>query len=179
MNSLLAECDLVAGKSQEALSRLTPFLDQHGWRRDVGFLGTLAHVLTELDRVEEAREHAALGVKRAIEQGRQDGLVEALVIEGAVATLQGVFLEAERLLNDALNHARDIPFPYGEARALVELARCNVAGENVADATTHLRQAASIFAALGAMPDRRIAEALLTTIDHRSDGEGGENDRTS
>ncbi|MGH2447684.1 MAG: ATP-binding protein, partial [Chloroflexota bacterium] len=106
MRRILAECDLVEGHDDQAYERLLPILEQHGWKRDVGFLVTLARVLAKQGKLDEARERSHLAVERAIEQGRQDGLVEALVTEGSVAIQQDKLLEAETLLSDALNHAR-------------------------------------------------------------------------
>jgi len=94
---------------------------------------------------------AELGV-RAVERARKTGeilaLVDALRVLGMVLVQQGQLEEAGMVFDEGLALARSLPYPYAEARILVEMGA--------------LDEALAIFRRLGAVKDiERIQLEML------------------
>src|SRR5207248_1356553 len=153
LGRVFAEAALLEGQPEEALSRLTEPEGEHGRREDTGSLWTLAWAQADLGNLEEAQEAASAAAAAARESKGQFALVEALIVQGMVASRMERWEEAETTLRDAISRARRIAFPFGEARALGELggmfARAGASGE----ARVSLEEALGIFRRLGAMKD--------------------------
>ncbi|HEU5440266.1 MAG TPA: AAA family ATPase, partial [Ktedonobacterales bacterium] len=116
----LAEVDILAGRGERALERLTPLLDSPGaeklsvtmlyppvaWARLVG---------GDVDGAEEVSGYAT---GRARNWGQRVVLADALRIQAQVHAALGRGAEAKAALEEALALARAMPHPYAEAKAL-------------------------------------------------------------
>jgi tetratricopeptide (TPR) repeat protein len=113
----------------------------------------------------QAYELAAEAVRRAAVHHNQPDLVEALVSQGAAAVSAGEAEEAEELFTRALRLAHNMPFPYGEARALVEWGRQDASQGHTEQARKRLREARESFRRLGAVADAKSVEVALKALD--------------
>jgi tetratricopeptide (TPR) repeat protein len=85
-------------------------------------LPTLAWAELEAGDLAGAEETARRAVKRT--RGAEPiYLIDALRIQGKVLNRQDRRSDAERVLEEGLELARSVPFPYAEARLLEELGR--------------------------------------------------------
>jgi transcriptional regulator with XRE-family HTH domain/tetratricopeptide (TPR) repeat protein len=161
----LAEIEILEGRAEEAVARLTPLLDRPGLEEcDVTTLLPMlawAHLeVGNADRAVETLEHA---LRRARSEGMRLVEVEALRVQVMVALHQEQPAEAERSLAGGLTLARAMPYPLVEARLLhldgllrLQQGRAEVARER-------LEAAREIFARLGArLDDERAQQALIS-----------------
>lgn len=102
----------------------------------------------------DARRAAELSV-RAVDRARKTGeilaLVDALRVLGMVFTKQGQREEAGAVFHEGLALARSLPYPYAEARILVEMGA--------------LDEALAIFRRLAAAKDvERVEQSLVQVV---------------
>jgi tetratricopeptide (TPR) repeat protein len=161
----LAELDVLEGRSEEAISRLEPLVEQE----DAGLewiLTPLAWAYLASDEEEQIRR-AEETAERAVAWGRQQPgfLADALRIKGMVLIRQGRHEEAERALEDGLAVAGSQPYPYGQGRILYELGLMHREREAPQRARECLEQALATFRRLGARPYIERAEQALHDLE--------------
>ncbi len=149
----LALKELVLGHAEAALARLGPLLRGAG--------GAAAGYPFPLTIVAQA--HLALGqvgaahdlTVQALQAGQQNRplLAEALWLQGKVLIAQRDWAAARRSLDDAVALARQLPYPYTEARALAESATLPGLWCEPEQARERLVAALVIFRRLGAHKD--------------------------
>jgi class 3 adenylate cyclase/tetratricopeptide (TPR) repeat protein len=106
---------------------------------------------------------AAAGVEAARKHSRV-ALVEALRVQGMILTARENWEEAEGALREAASLAREMPYPYGEARALYAYGVLQQRRGAPAEAVELLGRAREIFRALGARPDLERTEDTLAEL---------------
>ncbi len=164
----LAERDLREGRPADARDRLLPLLDrpemrEAGWRElDVSaLLPRLAWAHLGLGDLDRATKIVEEGVGRARAQGHRIALADALWVRGMVAARQGRWEEAAAALDEGLEVARAMPYPYAEARILEAYGRMHLARGKVEAAREQLGAALAIFDRLGARKDAaRVGQVL-------------------
>ena len=167
----LAERDLFSGDPAAALDRLRPLLagrqlctaDDHRAMR-VAAEATLA-----VGEADAAEALVSDGLAAAESQGYRLAVAEWLRVRGMTAAGESRWDDAGAALETALTAARQIPYPYGEARILHAYAEMWIARGELERAQGLLRQALSIFQQLGAHPWAvRIEKALAESVPSRS-----------
>ena len=150
----LAELEILRGEPEEAITRLEPLAGREGGFR-VLIETTLAWALLEAG--EETRAGALIGeaVARGRAQGERLALVDALRVQGMVLTRLGQREEAAEILEEGLELARSLPYPYAEARILGQLGKTE--------------EALAIFRRLGAQKDIERMEQELAALDRSAD----------
>jgi tetratricopeptide (TPR) repeat protein/transcriptional regulator with XRE-family HTH domain len=149
--SLLAELEVVAGRPEAACERLDPLLA--GPEEETYDTWALRPVLAwaHLELGEEARAEALLG--QALATSRAAGLrlvlVDALRVQGLLATRRGLGEEAQAVLDEALGLCRAIPYPYAEAKALYVYGQMRQAKGEPERACERYEQARAICDGLG------------------------------
>jgi tetratricopeptide (TPR) repeat protein len=168
--SARAECDLLVGKPASARAHLAPLLDPDTPQAaDVApLLPLMAWALLDLGEYGEADEVAWQAVARAREQGRQVLLVDALRMAAMVAVRCGRWEVAEDALAEGLSLARQIGYPYGEARLLLHAGELHAQMSQLEPALDRLGAALAIFQRLGARKDVACAEQLLARVNGRT-----------
>ncbi len=161
--AVLAEHDLIHGRAEAALARLTPLLDRPGLEeREVSrLLGVLAWAYAEAGRGDEARETISQAVQRLRAQNERLSLVDALRFQALIALRLGTLDEAATSAEECIAAARALPFPYAEARALRILGDVLCGQGNGLAAREALERAIAIFRRLGAAHELASAEAML------------------
>jgi tetratricopeptide (TPR) repeat protein/transcriptional regulator with XRE-family HTH domain len=135
----LAEDDILHGRPGAARERLLPLVDRAGNHREtfavplialrawaeleMGVLGEFGRprrrgVPGELGEFGRAWTRGEMAVARARAEGMRLALAEALRVEALVALRLERWDEAQRSLQEALALAREMPYPYAEAKAL-------------------------------------------------------------
>jgi tetratricopeptide (TPR) repeat protein len=170
IQALLAEMDLLQGDSVAALSRLRPFLSSAGWEQNLNLLLSLAAAYLANGDLDAAEDAAAKAVTEVTQQRLPAGLVDALRLQGAIAREQGNWNQAESVLGRAIELARDINYPWGEARLLHEYGSLHARRGDAGKACLHFGEAVSIFEGLGADPYRRKSEQALAESADPSNG---------
>jgi tetratricopeptide (TPR) repeat protein len=162
-----AEIELLRGHREDAWSLLQQ-ADQEGCGRcDAAFLRTMSDVRLRLADPAQANELAAEAARSAATHHNHPDLVEALVSQGAATAHLGDADEAAEILARALELARAMPFPYGEARALFAWGEADAEMGKSEQARQRLRQAAEIFRRLGARVDEESVENALEALDQQ------------
>ena len=159
----LAERDLCEGRPAAARDRLTPLLDREGLRElDVTtLLPLLARAYLGLGDVDQAAATAKDSVKRARAQGHRIALADALWARGMVAARQEQWDKAAQALQEGLDLAHDISYPYAEARTLETYGELHRVQGETDMARTRLEAALAIFDRLGARGDaKRVEQAI-------------------
>jgi len=166
----LVERDILSGQ-REAIAdipgQIAPLLDrpevrEAGWHElDVSaLLPRLAWAHLELGDADRATEVAEEGVGRARAQGHRIALADALWVRGMVAARQGRWEEAAAALDEGLEVARAMPYPYAEARTLEAYGRMSLSRGEPEAARERLGAALAIFDRLGARKDaERVGQA--------------------
>lgn len=154
VQALLAEKDLLEGDPVRALARIRPLLDTAGWEEHLSFLLLLASIRLETGDLDGAEEVVGKALADTTRNRLPLGLVEALRIQGAIAGRRGVRDEAVTILERAVQLARDITYPWGEARSLYELGLELARSGSPDRAGDALEAASAIFTSLGAEPYR-------------------------
>jgi transcriptional regulator with XRE-family HTH domain len=143
----LAESDLLAGRAEAAQRRLASFLPDpaHAKDNDVTLLPLFAWAEGALGQLEqaEARLQTLLAGEASLVR------VDALRIQGLLATMQGRWDVASEALDEALERTRAMPYPYGEAKTLWVFGRLDRARGSPAIARKRLKQARAICERLG------------------------------
>jgi tetratricopeptide (TPR) repeat protein/transcriptional regulator with XRE-family HTH domain len=117
----LAERDLLEGRPETALERLTPLLDRHPGQEEAeatALLLLVAWAYLEMDRHDRAAEVVAKSLARAFASGQRLVLPDALRVQALLALRQRRWYEAENALEQACAIARAMPYPYTEAKVL-------------------------------------------------------------
>jgi tetratricopeptide (TPR) repeat protein/transcriptional regulator with XRE-family HTH domain len=174
---MLAEMDLLRGDPQAALARLQPLLDGPTWGEDLNFLLRLAWTYLEMENVAGpafagvrlpafagvrlAEDTAAKAFAEATRQRVPVCQVEALRIQGMIATRREDWEKAEQSFRRAVEQAREITYPWGEARALYECGLLHAQKREAPQAREQLEGARLLFERLGSRPYiARVDEAV-------------------
>ena len=172
VQGILAEYDLLEARPEVALARLTPLsreLEQLG-TRGVEVLSPLAWARLELGQPGQAQ----LLLDRAIAQARNEHMRPALVslhaVQGRIWMLQGRWLEAEGVLEEALGLCRAMRIPYAEAKTLYIAGLLRLEMGEGAAARTRLEQALPMLTRLG---ERLYASHIEKALDGAPMGHGG------
>jgi len=165
--AVLAELDVVQGQPDEAKARLQPLVEEG----DANFgllLPMLAWTILEMGDSDTAAETAARAVDRT--RGQEPlNLVEALRIQGMVLMRQRQVEEADRALQEGLELARSLPYPYAEARILYRVGLLEQQQGEPEQAQERLEGALMIFRRLGARKDIERTEQELAALDRSAD----------
>jgi tetratricopeptide (TPR) repeat protein len=165
--SLLAELDLLQGRSGAALTRLLPLLDRDGMEERMVttyVLPVLAWAYLESGDTAQAAHTIADALRQARAAGYRLTLVGALRVQALVAMRQDDRLAAEHALEEGLALARPMPYPHGEGRLLEVYGLLHVQQHELDAARERLEAALAIFGRLGARKDLERTEQLLTTL---------------
>lgn len=165
-SGLYAELDLLQGHPDVALARLQPLLDRPGLEEyDVTVaLPILALAHLRAGDMARAADIVAQAVRRARPEGARVVLVEALRVQALVAMEQGGWREAHQALDEGVVMAREMPYPYAEARLRQAYAEAHTrAGHNVA-ALEQLEAALVIFNRLGSRQDVEMTERAIARV---------------
>lgn len=160
---ILAEEELEAGQPAQAIARLEPLLDRPGLEeQDVPLLlVTLAWAHLALDDAATAERELTTALARAAAQDHHLIEQEALRIRGKLRAAQGRRELARDDFEQSLRLARQMPYPFAEARTLLDYAAWLQADGQAAETAEALAQARDIFQRLGAaQAAKEAAEAL-------------------
>ncbi len=162
---LLAESDLLAGCAEQAERRLTAYLQApHPTPAEGGALGAqafLAWAEGMLGRKVEAEARLALVLESAALLVR----VDALRVQGLLATLENRWDVAGAALEEAIIHSHAMSSPYAEAKARWAFGRLEVARGNSAAARERFVQALTLCDRLGEGLYRAHAERDLASLE--------------
>src|SRR5579885_165457 len=164
--SLLAELDILHGRPEAARVRLAPLLDRPSLEESnvTQFLPVLAWAHLETGEVAQAAEVVAQAIARMRPENLRAVLVDALRVQALVAIRQRRWEEATVSLEEGLELARAMPYPYAEGRLLHVYGEMHVQKGEAELACGHLETALAIFQRLGARKDaERVEQALATT----------------
>jgi hypothetical protein len=124
-------------------------------------LPTLAWAYLERGTLDQASAVVAEAAARARQQGYGPTLAGVLSVQARVAIRQEVWQEAESALQEGLELARAMPYPYAEARLLHVDGAMHAQKGEPALARERLEAALALFRQLGARKDaERVAQAL-------------------
>jgi class 3 adenylate cyclase/tetratricopeptide (TPR) repeat protein len=156
---ILAERDLLDGRPQEAVARLEPLLDAPG-REEVDvtlLLGVMAWALCDVGDVARAMDVIGQAIRWAIDEPNAPTLVDARWIQGVIFARQRRWPAAEAALEQAIQMARDLPYPYAEAKALYVYGQMRAEQGDSAQARERFEAGLTICAQLG---ERLYAEKI-------------------
>ena len=156
----LAEIDLLEGRPEAALARLEPLASDEDATLPL-LLPVLALVHLDLREHDRAAEMAAEAVRLATEQHDRLRLVDALWVQGMVLARQERWDEARRVLDEGLELARLMPYPYAEARILYQDSMVHLQQGEPEQARARLEEALTTFQRLGAKKDVERTEEML------------------
>jgi tetratricopeptide (TPR) repeat protein/transcriptional regulator with XRE-family HTH domain len=160
---ILAECDVLEGRPAQACARLAPLLDALALAEaDLSLLLT-PYAWARLGLGEPAGAAEMVGQAITLARARNDqlNLVDALRVQALVRVRQRDWERAAPALAEGLALARDLPYPFAEARLLyVNGEVCLHAGQP-GPAREQLEAALTIFRRLGARKDIEQSEQLL------------------
>jgi tetratricopeptide (TPR) repeat protein len=159
----LAELDVLEGRADAAIARLVPLLDRPGLEEaDVTFfLPVLAWAHLEADDVAQAADAVAQALARMRPENMRAFLVDALRVQAMVAIQQEQWEEAASTLEEGITIAREMPYPYAEARLLHVHGEMHLRKGDPATALERLEAALAIFRRLGARKDVEQVEQKL------------------
>jgi len=165
-SGLYAELDLLQGQPEAALARLQPLLDRPGMEEyDVTVaLPVLALAHLRAGDVARAAGIVAQAIRRARPEGARLVLVDALRVQALVALEQGNWQEAHRALDEGVALAREMPYPYAEARLRQVYAEAHARTGHSAAALERLEEALAIFSRLGARKDAEGTERAIARV---------------
>jgi tetratricopeptide (TPR) repeat protein len=125
-----------------------------------------------------ARERLQSAVEVALEDGDVLVATDRFCMVGGVAMLEGHLDEAEQLLREALERARELNYVRANVLASIYLGRLNLMRDDAKEATAHFRHAVSL-ARKGTTGDMLIqAMALLAdTLEKHGDAAGAAEQR--
>ena len=154
----IAEMEVLAGRPGQARRQV----EQLASREDAELgllLPTLAWVYLADRDVSMADQTAARAVQ--VSQGQQVYLVDALRVQAMVLIRQERYEEAQRSLDEGIELARSLPYPYAEARLLFEEGVMRMRRGEVESGQDRLKEALAIFRRLGAPGDIERTEQEL------------------
>jgi tetratricopeptide (TPR) repeat protein len=160
---LRAECDLLEGDAEAARTRLLPLLDPPGREEFYGnaVLPALAWAHLEMGEPASAEQVVAEAIRRMRADDDRLELVDALRVQALVAIQQGRWDAATQALEEGLELARGMPYPYAEGRLLHAYGQMHAEQVEPNQARKRLEEARAIFGRLGARKDaERVAQAM-------------------
>lgn len=166
--AFLAEMERLRGRPDLALEHLQEIMDFSQVDPEdstlTGVLPIAAAALFDTGEIDRAAELATLGAQRAVEeQSTVEGIACQRVL-GAVAASRGEWESARAIFEQTLTIAREITYPYAEARTLHEYGLMHLKqGDRVA-ARARLEEALHLFQRLGARPYIKRVERALVEI---------------
>jgi tetratricopeptide (TPR) repeat protein len=166
----LAERDLLEGHPEAARARLLPVLDRSDAAEfDVTYLlPVLARAYLELGEVEQAADTVAQAIARMQAENLRLMLADALWVQAMVRHRQGQLVEAAEALEEGIALAREMPYPYAEARLLHVYGLLHADQDEPGQAQARLAEALTIFERLGARADaERVEQALSNALRDR------------
>jgi tetratricopeptide (TPR) repeat protein/transcriptional regulator with XRE-family HTH domain len=161
---LLAEADLLSGHAERAQRRLTSFLqsshlaDTQAEALDA--LARLAWAEGALGQMAQAEKTVAMVLLNAEPLVR----VEALRVQGLIATMRGKWKVARAALDEALERTRAMPYPYAEVKTLWIYGRMMAVRGQPAVAREHFTAALAICDRLGEGLYRKHIERDLSGL---------------
>jgi len=157
----LAEWELREGDPDAALTRLARLLKRPGLEHSATLLAPLAEAQMELGMEPEAASSVAEAIARATSDEDRIDLAYALRASAMLAIRQHREADAAQTLEQALDLARSMNFPYAEADYLSLYGTlCKQQGATE-DAHRWFEEALTIFQRLGAKKDiERVQSAL-------------------
>lgn len=160
--TFMAELEVLTDRPDEAIRRL----EERGALEDadIKVFPILAWAYLEAGAVERAEEVVAGAIDRARAGEQRFHLLEALRVEGMIRRRQGRLEEAERAFWEALELARDLPYPYAQARVLSDLGLLAAVRGDPHATRAYLEQALAIFRRLGAKKDTERTEQTLAGL---------------
>jgi transcriptional regulator with XRE-family HTH domain/tetratricopeptide (TPR) repeat protein len=166
----LAERDLLSDSVESARERLQPLLDEHLTDLDednlIVVLIYFAWVNLELGDSARAEEQLAESQSRIAATGWQLWQVDALRVEALIRIAQRRWPEAEVALDEALERARAMPYPYAEAKALWVYGQLETARGDPVAARERFVQALAICDRLGEGLYRTRIACELSALAH-------------
>jgi tetratricopeptide (TPR) repeat protein len=159
----LAERDLLQGEPEQARTRLEPYrryLNQVDG--DIAWL--LPWALVEGGEIEQANEMLASTVTDAHAQGLRVRLADVLRVQALAEVQVGQYEAGATTLEQALVHARALPYPYAEAKALWAYGRLELARGHRREACERFEQALVICDRLGEHLYRSQIERALAEM---------------
>jgi tetratricopeptide (TPR) repeat protein len=162
----LAEWELLDGRPEAALSRLTPLLDRPDQQEThvTLLLPLLAWASLEGGALEEAQQWCREGIRRAVAGSYQPALVEALRVQGVLLSRQGQHQEAEQALAESLVMSRAMSSPYAEVKTLYAAGQVSLRHGVAAPARERFEAALAICVRLGERLYAEHIEAELVVI---------------
>lgn len=171
LQGILVEQDLLAGQPEQARARLAPLLDlANPGVSDVDageLLPLLVWTHIESGNIPQAQELITTLLVETRTAQLHLVLVGTLRMQGLLATRQGRWREAETALEEALELARSFPYPYEEAKILLEHARLHMQQEAWEQAQQRLEVALTVLGRLGERLYARHIENLLSQCKER------------
>ncbi len=168
-SGMVAERDLLEGRSQAARERLAPLLDRQGMQEfQVQYvLPPLAWACLECGETELAQTLAAWSVTRAIANGQRLFLVDALRVQALIAMGLGRWRKAEANVKKSLALSQDIRYRYATAKSLYVYGQLYGAKGYPAQACEKYQAACAICEQLGEGLYRPHIERALTALSQR------------
>jgi tetratricopeptide (TPR) repeat protein len=174
----LAGRDLARGAAASALARLQPLLDPTTADRDlIELLPCVGWAMLESSDSDDALTTVEQGCELAAATGSRLALVDGLTCLARAQARLCDWSAAERSLDDALELARKIAYPYAEARALSAYGELWAARADPARARVQFARAIAIFERLGESLYRERAERLLMALGREDAGADDDNAR--
>lgn len=164
----LAERDLLEGAPEAAARRLERPLEplQDALHLDaLRLVPLLAHAYLELGREAEADVEVGRALKRAGEMKHRLVLVDVLRVQALLMMRRREWAKAGSALDEALDLARTISYPYAEAKALYVAGQLHAAQGELARAREEYRAALAICDWLGEALYRPLVERAFTELE--------------
>jgi len=160
---LLAEEEIRSGQSDQAIARLLPLVDRsaHEGHDMPLLLMTLSWARLILGDCENAELDLAASLARATAEGNNFALQEALRVRGLLHAKQSRPTEAVSDFHESIRLAHHMPYPFAEARTLVDYAGSLQESGQFAEARTAIEEALAIFHRLGASQEIRVTSHAL------------------
>ena len=137
------------------------------WEEHLNFLLPLAWTYLEMGDVAAAQDAADKASAEATRQRSPVGRVEALRIQGVIASRQGRWDEAEGYFRDGLQRSEEIGYPWGQARAQYGLGLMYSRMHDRERARACLDSARTMFGRLGAGAYLERTDRAVQAIDVR------------
>jgi tetratricopeptide (TPR) repeat protein len=172
---LLAEAELQAGRPEEAYRRLrSTGTCAGGSPAEVGLelrsaLPTLAEARLRIGEVAEAQACVEAGLRQARARHNRVGLVDLMRVQALILMEQERWTEAAKVLQEALQLARAMPYPYAEGRLRHAEGLLRLLTGERDQARRAFVDALAVFRRLGARWDAQLAtRSLAVSRDGRS-----------
>jgi tetratricopeptide (TPR) repeat protein len=162
----LAEWDLFEGRPEAALERLEALIRAPRFRSPSDHRAMQAAAAAYLETGDESLAEALLqeGLQHATRQGNALALLGWQHIEGILAARRGSWNEARQILDRAASLARNMPYPFAEARILDTYGAMSLRHGELGEARDRLAASLELFRQIGARPYAERAEQALTRV---------------